>query len=288
MTAVEFNHVTKKRKDFSIKNIDFTIPEGYITGFIGPNGSGKTTTIQMMMDLLQIDEGDIKIFGTTHKDHTIKQQIGFVYDDLYMYEEWNIHKMKSFIAPLYENWNEDIFQNYLKKFNLPLKKKIKKFSKGMKMKCSLLFALSHEPKFIIMDEPTAGLDPIFRRELLDMLQEQMVQENKTIFLSTHITNDLDRIADYIIFINNGEILMKKSMEEIREQFHIVKGQKELLDNDIRNLFNNIQETSVGFTALFEGDPKIFDPFEGEVTIEQATLEDLMYYMIGGVDNVANH
>src|SRR5690625_2244596 len=196
--------------------------------------------------------------------------------------------MKAFIAPLYNTWNEKLFQTYLEKFQLPFKKKIKKFSKGMKMKCSLLFALSHEPKLIIMDEPTAGLDPIFRRELIEMLQEQMIKENRTIFLSTHITNDLDRIADYIIFINDGEILMKKSMEEIREKFHIVKGPKELLDADIREVFNNIQETSVGFTALFEGDPKIFNPFEGEVTIEQATLEDLMYYMIGGVENVAKH
>ncbi len=288
MTAVEFNHVSKKRKDFSIKKLNFTIPEGYITGFIGPNGSGKTTTIQMMMDLLQLDEGEIRIFGTSHKNHQLKQHIGFVYDDLYMYEEWNIKKMKSFIAPLYDSWNEEIFQTYLQKFNLPFKKKLKRFSKGMKMKCSLLFALSHQPKLIIMDEPTAGLDPIFRRELIEMLQEQMVQEDRTIFLSTHITNDLDRIADYIIFINEGEIVLQRSMEEIREQFHIIKGKGSLLDQDIRELFSGIKETNVGFTALFEGDPQIFDPFESEISIEQATLEDIMYFKIGGAEHVGNH
>ena len=204
MNTVEFHHVSKKLKDFSIENLDFNIPNGYITGFIGPNGSGKTTTIQMMMNLLQIDAGDIKLFGTSHKDHQVKQKIGFVYDELYMYEEFNIKKMKAFIAPLYETWNEALFQKYLMKFELPLTKKIKKFSKGMKMKCSLLFALSHEPEFIVMDEPTSGLDPIFRRELLDHIQELMLKENQTIFLSSHITDDLDRIADYIIFIYQGK------------------------------------------------------------------------------------
>src|SRR5699024_2067025 len=116
------------------------------------------------------------LFGTSHREHQSKQKIGFVYDDLYMYDEFNIKKMKSLIAPLYNTWNEKLFQTYLEKFELPSQKKIKKFSKGMKMKCSLLFALTHEPEFLVMDEPTSGLDPVFRRELLELLQELMVNE----------------------------------------------------------------------------------------------------------------
>src|SRR5690625_463744 len=276
--TAEFHNVSKKRKDFSIEHLNMTIPTGYITGFIGPNGSGKTTTIQMMMDILQIDKGDIKIFGTSHKNHQSKQKIGFVYDDLYMYGEFNIKKMKSFIAPLYDTWNEELFNQYLKEFDLPFRKKIKQFSKGMKMKCSLLFALSHEPEFIVMDEPTSGLDPIFRRELLEILQGLMVREKQTIFLSTHITTDLDRIADYIIFIYEGKIMLQKSMEDIREQFHIIKGSLEMLDEDIRNLFISIQENTLGFTALFEGDPSLFKEFGEDIVIEPATLEDMMYFM----------
>lgn len=287
MNVVEFINVSKSRKDFSIHQLNFTIPEGYVTGFIGPNGSGKTTTIQMMMDILQMDEGEIHIFGTSNKNHQSKQHIGFVYDDLYMYEEWTIKKMKSLIAPLYDNWNEKLFQTYLQKFNLPFKKKIKKFSKGMKMKCSLLFALSHEPAFIVMDEPTAGLDPIFRRELIEMIQELMIREKQTIFLSTHITTDLDRIADYIIFINEGKIFFQKSMEEIREQYYIIKGKTDLLDADIRELFIGVRESDVGFSALFEGDPEIFAPFHDEVVIEKATLEDIMYFKVGGLNHVAS-
>ena len=278
MNIVEFKNVTKKRKDFSIDHLNITIPKGYITGFIGPNGSGKTTTIQMMMDILQIDAGDIQIFGTSHKNHHIKQKIGFVYDDLYMYEEFNIKKMKSFIAPIYETWNENLFQTYLQMFELPFKKKIKHFSKGMKMKCSLLFALSHEPELIVMDEPTSGLDPIFRRELLELLQDLMVRENQTIFLSTHITTDLDRIADYIIFIYQGNIVFQRSMEAARDRFHIVSGHSEMIDADTERLFKGMRKTGLGFTALFEGDPSIFDAFEDELIIEKATLEDVMFFM----------
>lgn len=278
MNAVEFRHVYKKRKNFSIENLNITIPRGYITGFIGPNGSGKTTTIQMLMDIVQADQGEIKIFDKSHKNHQVKQNIGFVYDDLYMYEDFTIKKMKSFIAPLYETWNEELFKKYLRMFELPYGQRIKQFSKGMKMKCSLLFALAHEPEFIVMDEPTSGLDPIFRRELLEILQELMVRENQTIFISTHITTDLDRIADHIIFIHNGQIVFQKSMEEIREHFHLVKGSLALLDSDTRNLFTNVRENSLGFTALFEGEPSLFKEFADEIVIEPATLEDVMYFM----------
>lgn len=278
MNAVQFHKVTKKRKDFTIENLNLTIPEGFITGFIGPNGSGKTTVIQMMMDLLQIDEGTISIFDTTHKDYTNKQNIGFVYDEFFMYGYFNIKKIKSIIAPVYDNWNEATFNKYLKEFDLPFKKNIKKFSKGMKMKTALLFALSHEPELIIMDEPTSGLDPIFRRELLDILQNIMVNEKQTIFFSTHITTDLDKIADYIVFIYEGKVVFQKSLEEIKEHFFLVKGHRDLLDEDTRQLFEGLDETEVNFTALFEGNPAIFTPFGDELIIENATLEDIMFYM----------
>jgi ABC-2 type transport system ATP-binding protein len=277
MNTVEFQHVSKRQKDFTIDNLSFTVPEGYITGFIGPNGSGKTTTIQMMMDILQMNKGDIKIFGNSHKDPINKQRIGFVYDDLFMYEDFTIQNMKAFIAPIYNSWNEDLYQKYLDKFDLPLRKKIKHFSKGMKMKTSLLFALCHNPEFIIMDEPTSGLDPIFRRELLELLQELMVDEHRTIFLSTHITNDLDQIADFIIFINHGKIRFQKSMEEVKETFHIVKGSKELIDNDTKNLFIGIQLSDTGFQALYEGNINAFESIRDQLTIEQASLEDIMFF-----------
>lgn len=278
MNIVECTNVFKKRKDFAVENLNITIPQGYITGFIGENGSGKTTTIQLIMNVLRADQGEIKLFGKDHTDHNIKQKIGFVYDDLYMYDDFNIKKMKALISPLHDNWNEALFLKYLHAFELPLKKKIKHYSKGMKMKCSLLFALAHEPEFIIMDEPTSGLDPVFRREILELLQELMINDNQTVFLSTHITTDLDRIADYIVFIDQGEIVFQKSMEEIKDQFHLIKGDHQYLDSDTRELFINIKETDLGFTALFQGDSNIFSECGDSLLIEPATLEDIMYYM----------
>lgn len=278
MNAAKLSSITKHRKNFSMENINMTIPEGFVTGLIGPNGSGKTTIIRMMLGLMQPDHGEITLLGTTHKDHRVKQHIGFVHDDLYMYDHFSIKQMKSFIAPFYTHWNEDLFQAYLEAFHLPYRKKIKTFSQGMKMKCSLLFALAHEPEFLIMDEPAAGLDPVFRRELLDLLQEKMLNENQTLFLSTHQTADLDRIADYIVFINEGHIVLQKSMDEIHERFHVVKGKPNMIDADTKELFVGVHVTDTGFTGLFAGDPAIFDVYGSEIIIEKATLEDLMYFV----------
>src|SRR5690625_1066 len=284
MNVVKCKHITKTWKDFSIKDVHLTIPKGYITGFIGPNGSGKTTTIQLMMDLLRLDSGHITLFGQPHTNNTVKQRIGFVYDDLFMYEDFTIKKMKAFIAPIYDNWNETLFNELLERFELPVRKKLKTFSKGMKVKCSLLFALAHEPELIIMDEPTAGLDPIFRKELLQILQEIMIREEQTIFLSTHITSDLDNIADYVVLLNHGEVVFQQSIEEIKEQYHIIKGKKALLDSDIRSLFLHVEETNSGFQALFKGNLKIFEPFDEEVIIETATLDELMFFIVKGEKN----
>nr|WP_255639670.1 ABC transporter ATP-binding protein [Aquibacillus saliphilus] len=278
MNPIEIKQVSKSFSNFSIDNLNLKIPKGFITGFIGPNGSGKSTTIHMIMDTLKPSKGTINLFGTPNEHASVKQKIGFVYDELYMYENFTIKKMKSLIAPLYSNWNPDLFNSYLNKFDLPIQVKIKEFSKGMKMKCSLLFALSHDPELLIMDEPTAGLDPIFRRELIDLLQELMINENRTIFFSTHITTDLDRIADYIVFINKGEVVFQKSMEEIDENYHLIKAKKEWLDADTEKLFISTQQTEQGFTGLFEGDHSAFTDFPDDVVIEKASLEDIMYFM----------
>src|SRR5699024_12151362 len=168
-----------------------------------------------------------------------------------MYDDITIKKMKAFIAPLYNDWNEELFNHYLKRFELPYKQKLKKLSKGMKMKCSVLFALAHEPDFLSMDEPTAGLDPIFRRELLVLLQDLMQNNKQTIFLSTHITTDLDQISDKVVLLHKGKNLLEISTEEMHERFHIIKVKSELLDADTRQLFIGIDETELGFTALFE-------------------------------------
>ncbi|MUV38987.1 Bacitracin transport ATP-binding protein BcrA [Lentibacillus sp. JNUCC-1] len=293
MNAIEFVNVTKKRPDFSVNGLNLSIPTEFVTGIIGQNGSGKTTTLHMLMDIIKPDHGQIQIFGQPHNDHSLKQKIGFVHDQLYMYQDFTIKKMKAFIAPLYETWNDNLFQHYLMLFELPYKKKLKTFSQGMKMKCGLLFALAHEPDLIIMDEPTSGLDPVFRRELLDLFQELMLETGKTIVLASHITSDLDRIADYIIFMHEGQVLLNRSMNDIDEFFHIVKGPADMVDADTKELFAGLEITDVGFTALYEGQPDTFEPYREEVIIEKASLEDIMYFLIkkplkGGKSNAFTH
>lgn len=281
MTAIHMQNVTKRFKGFAIEDLTITVPEGYITGFIGPNGSGKSTVIRMMMGLVHPDEGEITIFGKPHNDPLLKQQIGFVYDQLYLYDDFTLKQAKNIVASLYHNWDENLYQKYLETFRLPERKKIKTFSQGMKMKASLLFALSHRPQLIIMDEPTSGLDPIFRRQLLDHLQELMVDEKQTIFFSTHITQDLDKIADHIIFIYNGRLQLQKTLEDIKEQYYLVKGTPDQLDADLRNLLIGVQETPRGFTGLINGRKSLFAGLEDDFVIEPADLEDIMYYMTQG-------
>jgi len=281
LTAIHMQNVTKRFKGFAIEDLTITVPEGYITGFIGPNGSGKSTVIRMMMGLVHPDEGEITIFGKPHNDPLLKQQIGFVYDQLYLYDDFTLKQAKNIVASLYHNWDENLYQKYLETFRLPERKKIKTFSQGMKMKASLLFALSHRPQLIIMDEPTSGLDPIFRRQLLDHLQELMVDEKQTIFFSTHITQDLDKIADHIIFIYNGRLQLQKTLEDIKEQYYLVKGKPDQLDADLRKLLIGVQETPRGFTGLINGRKSLFAGLEDDFVIEPADLEDIMYYMTQG-------
>lgn len=280
---LELNNVNKEFfEGFSIKNLSFKLEPGYIMGFIGPNGSGKSTTIKMIMNLLRVDSGDIKIFGKDHKkdEVAIKDRIGFVYDESYFYENLTIEEMKNMIAPFYTQWNEDTFNNYMKIFGLKPDYVIKKLSKGMKMQFSIALALSHNADLIIMDEPTAGLDPIIRREVLDILYNVIQDEEKSIFFSTHITTDLEKIADYITYIKNGKLVFSKSMEDTMESYALVKGGPDQLNENIRKVLIGVRETNVGFEALTENPNAIRTMVGEDLLIERPTLEDIMYYTRG--------
>lgn len=285
--VVELNNVTKQFKDFSVKDLNLQVKRGFVHGFIGANGAGKSTTIKMMMNLLKPDAGEVKVFDLDYKSYEkdIKERIGFVYDGNVFFEGMNLKDIKRIVAPAYKHWDDDIFNKYIDQFELPLNKSIKRFSKGMQMKASLAIALSHHAELIIMDEPTAGLDPIFRRELLGILQEIMIDGNRTIFFSTHITTDLDRIADYIALMNRGHLVFNKTIHEVSESYAIVKGRTELLDCDTKKTFVNIHQSSVGFEALTDNLAGAENTFGDSAIIERATLEDIMYYMKGGIQHV---
>lgn len=284
---IELKNVTKHFKNFSVKNMDLQVKKGFVTGFIGANGAGKSTTIKMIMHLMKPDAGEVNVFGMDHKtnEKEIKERIGFVYDGNVFFEGLNLKDIKRIVGPAYKRWDDQLFYKYTEQFELPLNKSIKKFSKGMQMKASLAIALSHDAELIIMDEPTAGLDPIFRRELLDLLQEVMLDGKRTIFFSTHITTDLERIADYIAFIQNGELMFNQSVNDVAENYALIKGSPDLLDRDTEKAFVHVLRAATGFEALTDNVENVKEIFGDTVMIERATLEDIMYYFKGGMQRV---
>lgn len=278
--VIEIQNLRKDFEGFRLKNISFIIPEGYIMGLIGPNGAGKTTIIKLIMNLLRKNEGKINVFGLDNIEYEteIKSRIGFVYDNPNYYDHLNLKQIKNIIAPFYKSWDEEVFRSLVTKFNLPLRKTIKKFSRGMVMKSALAIALSHHADLIIMDEPTSGLDPLFRRELLDMFFELLQNEKKSIVFSTHITSDLEKIADYITFINDGQIVFSDTKDEIFDNYSIIKGGNELLNEETNLLFQGIRKTQLGFEALCNNSSLVKKKMGKSVIIEKASLEDIMYFI----------
>ncbi|GGF62594.1 ABC transporter ATP-binding protein [Paenibacillus albidus] len=281
--VIQFNQVCKSYDRFELKDLTFSIKEGYITGLIGPNGAGKTTLIQMLMGMIFAERGEIRIFGRPNSpdDPGFKDRIGYVSDENYFYDHLTIKQMKRMIAPFFSGWDEEVCRKYLELFRLSPDKKIKDLSKGMKMKFSLAIALSHGAELLIMDEPTAGLDPVFRRELLDLLSGHILDEKKSILFSTHNTTDLDRIADYIVFLNEGKLVFNEMKESLPEKYLLVKGGKELLDRDTRGWFTGIRETAHGFEGLVSNRTEGERYFKDIALCETPTLEEIMYFTVKG-------
>lgn len=283
MNAIEVRSLTKSYPLFKVDHISLDVKQGYITGIIGPNGVGKSTLIRMILGMVRPDSGSVKILGLEMPKHEIdiKQRIGVVSDDCFYYEHLTILDTMKMIQPFYKYWNDHKFRIYLDQFGLSLKNKVQDLSKGMKVKLALAIALSHEAELLIMDEPTSGLDPIFRREMLDLLTDIMQDEKNTIIFSTHITTDLDRIADYITFINRGKVIFNEAKEDLLEKYAIVKGDLQLLDSDIRKKFIGIRETSVGFEGLVDNRQEAELLFSSYAVLDQPSLEDIMYFSAKG-------
>lgn len=283
MNAIELRNLTKVYPEFTVDRVSLDVKQGYITGLIGPNGVGKSTLIKMMIGLIRPDSGSVKILGCDmpNQEIDIKQRIGIVSDDCFYYEHLTIRDTKKMIAPFYKKWNEKKFNSYLEQFELSPRKKVKELSKGMKVKLSLAVALSHEAELLIMDEPTSGLDPVFRRELLNLLADMMQDERNSIIFSTHITTDLDRIADYITFINRGKLVFNEAKDEVLDRYAIVKGDSQLLDSDIRNKFVGIRETAVGFEGLVDNRQEVGQLFGNYAVFEKPSLEEIIYFTTKG-------
>lgn len=283
---LEVNGLKKSFGNFSLKDVSFSLKEGCITGFIGINGAGKTTTIKSILGLTIKDAGSIKLFGKEieSNERELKNHIGVVLDDGYFYDDMTLVEMKNTIAPAYSNWDEEVFKNYITHFKLPTKQKISILSKGMRMKYSIALALAHHADLLIMDEPTSGLDPLVRSELMDILLEFMKEDGKSIFFSTHITSDLDKVADVLILIDNGRIVLNEEKDIILDTHGLVKGNKEMLNDDTRRLFLKLHETNYNFEGITNKKEAVRQQMKN-VIIERPTIEDIMLAYIGG-DNDA--
>lgn len=280
MNAIDIKNLNKTLEDFKLTINDIEIKKGYITGFIGPNGSGKTTTMKLIMNMLKKDSGTIKVFGKEREvdDLEIKETIGYIGDVSGYMQENKLKNIKKAIKPFYKNWDEQLYKKYIMKFKLNENKVYKELSKGQQKKFELVMVLSHHPKLIIMDEPTANLDPLVRNEFLEILQEHIEKEEATVFYSTHITSDLDKVADFLIFIYEGNIILSGNKEDILENHKIIRGNKELLDVDTKKELMSYTENSFGFNGMTSNVKNAYEVFGEEVVYDNANLEDiLMYY-----------
>lgn len=273
---LEVTGLIKCYPSFKLDNVTFKLQENCITGFIGINGSGKTTTIKSILGLVVKDAGKIKMFGKDMDEceRELKNRIGIVLDDGYFYEDLTLTEMKSILAPAYINWDNREFLMYMERFRLNIKQKISTLSKGMRMKFALALALSHQADLLIMDEPTSGLDPLVREELMKLLKEFVSTKGKSVFFSTHITSDLEKVADVLILIDNGTVLFNSKKEELLNTHAMVHGDCRHLTDGIKKLFISLNESEnnfVGLTKLkFEVQKQVKD-----VRIEKATIEDIM-------------
>lgn len=281
--VVEINHAIKSYDTkFQLGEINLKIPSGSIVGLIGENGAGKTTLIKSILNILKLDSGEIKIFNKDcqKEENIIKEEIGAVLDNMFFPEILTPKDINICMKDIYKNWDRDLFNQYLEEFNLPKNKLIKTLSKGMRKKLEIATALSHHPKLLILDEPTSGLDPVARNEVLDIFQEFIKDENHTILLSTHITSDLENIADYIIFIDQGKIVLNNTRDEIIENYGILKcDQKELPKIDKEDIVR-MKKNKYSNEILIKDKQKLSKKYK-DFLIDKINLEELMILMIKG-------
>ncbi|UZT81144.1 ABC transporter ATP-binding protein [Caproicibacterium sp. BJN0003] len=279
---LEVTGLNKSYGDFSLSNVTFSLPEDCITGFIGVNGAGKTTTLRSILRLATNASGSIKLFGLDMEkhEHELKNRIGVVMDNGGFYDELTMSEMKNIIAPAYSSWSEQDYKGYMDRFSLNQKQKINTLSKGMRMKYALALALSHKAELLIMDEPTSGLDPLIRSQLLTILANYMKEGGKGVFFSTHITSDLEKIADMLIMIDHGKIVFQEEKDTLLESYRVVKGDTKELDQENRKLFQSIKTTDFGFTGVTNQIKKVQECLP-EIVIERPTIEDIMLGNIEG-------
>lgn len=280
-------NVNKKyeKSNFAIKDISFSVPEGSIVGFIGENGAGKSTTMNCILNVIRRDSGTIEIFGRemTDEDIDIRENIGVVYDSNNFPEHLTAKQLADILGRIYSKWDDFCFEQFLRRFGLPESQKIKTYSRGMSMKLAIAVALSHDSKLLILDEATSGLDPIMRDEILDVLLEFVKQENHSILLSSHITSDLEKIADYIVFIHNGEIILSKTKDELIYEYGVIR----CSENDFHNILSedilSSMKKDYQIDVLIKN-RKLIEKKYKNLIVDSVSLDEIMLLLVKGERN----
>ena len=273
---LEIRNLSKSFGGFALRNVSFALPKGYIMGLIGPNGSGKTTTIQLILNMLRRDSGTIKVLGrdSAAQERAIKASLGVVFDSSCFSDDWQAAQVEQAISPFYANWNKDTFAQLLRKFHIDPARRGRELSRGMQMKLMLACAFSYDAKLLILDEPTSGLDPVSRDELLSILAAYIEDGEHSVLFSTHITEDLERAADYITYLRYGELVFSGSKEEFVNGFRMAKGGREELTPELRSRAAGIRTFSTGFEALIRAqDAAAFSHLD----IEPASIDEIVVF-----------
>lgn len=278
--AIEISGVTKRYEGFTLDNVSFNVPKGSIMGFIGQNGAGKTTTIRSMLNITNIDEGEIRLLGLDHikNEHEIKSRLAVVFDELPFQDMFNAPDMARIFEGLYPEWDNAVYSAYLEHFKLPPKKKIGEYSKGMKMKLQIACALSHNAELLVMDEATTGLDPVVRDEILHIFMEYLKDGERSILMSSHITADLEKIADSVTFIDKGKILLSGYKDVILEKHGILKCSKDEVGNIDKSDVVSVRLNEFGAEVMLCDRETVSYKYQGAV-VDPASLDDVMLYYV---------
>lgn len=278
--AIEIQNLTVKYDGFTLDNVSFQVPKGSIMGFIGQNGAGKTTTIKSILNIVKRDAGSIKILGLDNiaDEFAIKEQIAVVFDELPFHDQLTPKNLNVILRDVYKEWDEEVYKNYLERLTLPYKKRIGEFSKGMKMKLQIATALSHNAKLLVMDEATTGLDPVVRNECLDMFLEYLQDENHSILMSSHITTDLEKVADSVTFIHRGKLLLSGYKDDVLEQHGVIKctkaNYKEISPEDMVSA----RVTDFGAEIMVSDKNLCRNKYAG-LALDDTTLEEIMLFYV---------
>lgn len=279
MNALEITNLSKSYTDFSLDRINLSLPSGSIMGLVGENGAGKSTTIRLIMNTISRSDGEVTVLGTDNRSaqfNRVKEDIGVVLDEAYFPEVLTARNINLIMKNTYRNWDEACYSEYLRKFSLPGTKAINDFSRGMKMKLAIAVALSHDPKLLILDEATSGLDPIIRDEILDIFNDFTRDESHSVLLSSHIVSDLEKICDYIAFLHKGKLIFCEEKDRLLEEYSIARLTKAEFNVIPSDAVKGIKETDYGIEALIRRNPAL-----KHLKTEKTSIEDIILFLAKG-------